>query len=105
MPTLIVDAISARAVAQQRSAASLAEVIHQVDAIYVTRVQKERFEDLSSYAALYGSYVVDNDVMKYAKPTCSVLHPLPRLNEIPPSFDNDPRAAYFRFVPALCQDS
>lgn len=96
MPANVVDTISARAVAQQHVSASLIRVIKYVDAIYVTRLQRERFQDQSAYRKFSGSYVVDGELMQNAKPSCAVLHPLPRVDEIPASFDTDPRAAYFR---------
>jgi aspartate carbamoyltransferase catalytic subunit len=64
--------------------------------LYVTRVQKERFTDESVYESVKGAYVIDPKVMKAAKERMIVMHPLPRVGEINPDFDDDPRAAYFR---------
>jgi aspartate carbamoyltransferase catalytic subunit len=64
--------------------------------LYVTRVQKERFEDAALYERVKGAYVVDQAVMKPAKRDMIVMHPLPRVGEISVEFDEDPRAAYFR---------
>mmetsp|Transcript_6059 Transcript_6059/g.15777 ORF Transcript_6059/g.15777 Transcript_6059/m.15777 type:complete len:329 (-) Transcript_6059:395-1381(-) len=96
MPSGLVDAIASQGLAKQSVATSLGEVIHFVDAVYVTRIQKERFEEPLNYEKVKGSYSVDPEIMKMAKSTCVVLHPLPRVDEIPSSFDTDPRAAYFR---------
>ena len=75
---------------------SLNEVISQADVLYVTRVQKERFEDLSEYEKVKDSYVVTPQVMHQAKRRMIVMHPLPRVGEIAQAVDSDPRAAYFR---------
>ena len=64
--------------------------------LYVTRVQKERFTDEAVYESVKGAYVIDPQVMKAAKQRMIVMHPLPRVGEIAPEFDDDPRAAYFR---------
>ncbi|MFN8443199.1 MAG: aspartate carbamoyltransferase [Caldilineaceae bacterium] len=72
------------------------EAISEVDVLYVTRVQKERFTDLSAYERVKDYYVVDAELLKRAKNNMIVMHPLPRINEISYDVDNDPRAAYFR---------
>jgi aspartate carbamoyltransferase catalytic subunit len=72
------------------------EVIGDVDVLYVTRVQKERFTDLAQYDRLKDYYVVDEALMSHAKQKMIVMHPLPRINEISYAIDDDPRAAYFR---------
>jgi aspartate carbamoyltransferase catalytic subunit len=64
--------------------------------LYVTRVQKERFEDPADYEKVKGAYVIDPAIMKAAKKEMIVMHPLPRVGEISVDFDDDPRAAYFR---------
>jgi carbamoyl-phosphate synthase/aspartate carbamoyltransferase len=75
---------------------NLEGVIANTDVLYVTRIQKERFEDLKEYDKVSGSFVVDNALLKKAKSQMIVMHPLPRINEINPECDFDPRAAYFR---------
>ncbi len=75
---------------------SLEEVLPETDVLYVTRVQKERFEDPADYEKVKGAYVIDPGIMKAAKQDMIVMHPLPRVGEISPDFDDDPRAAYFR---------
>ncbi|MCS7220310.1 MAG: aspartate carbamoyltransferase [Anaerolineae bacterium] len=74
------------------------DVIREVDVLYVTRVQKERFTDLSQYEAVKNCYIVDPELMKLAKERMIVMHPLPRVGEISYAVDDDPRAAYFRQV-------
>jgi aspartate carbamoyltransferase catalytic subunit len=71
-------------------------VIPDVDILYVTRIQKERFNDLSQYEAVKNLFIVDRSIVSRMKETARVLHPLPRVNEISTEVDNDPRAAYFR---------
>ncbi len=72
------------------------DVIRDVDVLYVTRVQKERFTDLAQYEAVKDCYVVDPELMTLAKEKMIVMHPLPRVGEISYAVDDDPRAAYFR---------
>lgn len=72
------------------------EIVGDVDVLYVTRVQKERFTDLAEYDRVKDHYVVDDVLMQNAKEKMIVMHPLPRVNEISYTVDNDPRAAYFR---------
>jgi carbamoyl-phosphate synthase/aspartate carbamoyltransferase len=74
----------------------LNEVIAQTDVLYVTRVQKERFEDLAEYERVANSYRITNATLKKAKANMIIMHPLPRVNEIDPEVDYDNRAAYFR---------
>lgn len=77
---------------------SLDSVIDQLDILYMTRVQKERFFNEQDYIRLKDSYILDTEKMKAAKKNMIVLHPLPRVNEITPEVDADPRAAYFKQV-------
>lgn len=72
------------------------DILAQTDVLYCTRVQKERFSDLSQYERLKDVYIVDNDVLSRAKKHMYIMHPLPRLNEIREEVDFDHRAAYFR---------
>jgi aspartate carbamoyltransferase catalytic subunit len=74
----------------------LDEVLPKVDVVYQTRIQKERFVDEAAYQAVRGVYVIDTDTMARLSPYAIVLHPLPRVDEIDPAVDADPRAAYFR---------
>ena len=75
---------------------SLEEAIPELDVLYMTRIQRERFDDSLEYERLKDSYVLTADKLEAAKPTMRVLHPLPRVNEISVKVDDDPRAAYFR---------
>ncbi|OLC15470.1 MAG: aspartate carbamoyltransferase [Chloroflexi bacterium] len=74
----------------------LDQVLPQVDVIYQTRIQKERFSDEASYLALKGVYRIDASTLAQMKKEAIVMHPLPRVDEIAPEVDADPRAAYFR---------
>ncbi len=73
----------------------LEENIGQLDILYMTRIQKERFVDVKKYEQVKGSYILTAEKMEKAKPDMAVLHPLPRVNEIAIDVDNDDRAAYF----------
>jgi aspartate carbamoyltransferase catalytic subunit len=86
------------AVAGTREAGSLEEAMPDLDVLYMTRVQKERFEDTAEYQRVKDSFVLDSEKMRAAKKEMIVLHPLPRVNEISRQVDSDPRAAYFRQV-------
>ena len=75
---------------------SLEKAMGQLDVLYMTRIQRERFDSAEAYERLKNSYVLDMEKMALAKEDMCVLHPLPRVNEISVKVDNDPRAAYFR---------
>jgi aspartate carbamoyltransferase catalytic subunit len=74
----------------------LEEVMPELDLLYMTRVQKERFFNEEDYIRLKDSFILDSKKMAYAKTDMLVLHPLPRVNEIATEIDNDPRAVYFK---------
>lgn len=76
----------------------LEEVIESLDILYMTRVQKERFFNEADYIRLKDSYILDLNKLENAKKDLTILHPLPRVNEISMEVDNDPRACYFRQV-------
>ena len=76
----------------------LEDVMPELDLLYMTRVQKERFFNEEDYIRLKNSYVLTKEKMGLAKPDMAVLHPLPRVNEIALDVDDDPRAAYFEQV-------
>ena len=80
----------------QNEFSTLEKVLPETDVLYVTRVQKERFENADEYEKVKGAYVIDPAVMKAAKRDMIVMHPLPRVTEISMDFDDYPRAAYFR---------
>ena len=75
---------------------SLEEAMPQLDVLYMTRIQRERFDDPYEYERLKDSYILTAEKMGLAKEQMCVLHPLPRVNEISVKVDDDPRAAYFR---------
>jgi len=77
---------------------NLEKTIPQVDVLYVTRIQKERFPDVAEYAKVKGVYRIDIDSLKNAKKDLIILHPLPRVDEIAPEVDNTPQARYFQQV-------
>ena len=75
---------------------SLEEAMPALDVLYMTRIQRERFDDPAVYERLKDSYILTPDKLETAKETMRILHPLPRVNEISVKVDSDPRAAYFR---------
>ena len=75
---------------------SMEDAMPELDVLYMTRIQRERFDDPAEYERLKDSYVLTAEKMKLAKEQMAVLHPLPRVNEISVKVDDDPRAAYFR---------
>ena len=81
---------------EYRETTSLDDAMEELDILYMTRVQKERFFNEEDYIRMKDCYILDKDKMKLAKPDMYVLHPLPRVNEISVEVDEDPRAAYFR---------
>ena len=76
----------------------LEDVMPDLDILYMTRVQKERFFNEEDYVRLKDFYILNNEKMPLAKPDMIVLHPLPRVNEISVEVDDDPRAVYFKQV-------
>lgn len=75
---------------------SLSEAMPMLDVLYMTRIQKERFASEAQYEAQKGVYVLDKEKLNMGKRDLKVLHPLPRVDEITPDVDDDPRAAYFK---------
>ena len=74
---------------------TMEEVMPELDILYMTRVQRERFFNEEDYVRLKDSYVLTQQKLDLGKADLAVLHPLPRVNEIAPEVDNDPRAMYF----------
>jgi aspartate carbamoyltransferase len=95
MPPEIIAELEAKGV-RQTEHATLDKALPETDVLYVTRVQQERFESEQVYDSVKSAFVVDRKVMAGAKKDMIVMHPLPRVTEISPDFDADPRAAYFR---------
>ncbi len=94
MPKDVLDVVNSTGHSYQETE-DVHDCISDVDVLYVTRVQKERFTDLAVYEEVKDHYVVDPALMSKAKERMIVMHPLPRINEISYAIDNDPRAAYF----------
>jgi len=95
MPLHVVEELQAQGIVQHEYT-TLDKVLPETDVLYVTRVQKERFEDLNEYEIVKNAYVITPDTLKPAKEKMTVMHPLPRVGEITMDVDADPRAAYFR---------
>jgi len=95
MPREVMDEVGATGIPQAEFG-TLEQVLPETDVLYVTRVQKERFEDPADYDKVKDAFVVNPQIMKAAKQQMIVMHPLPRVGEISTDFDDDPRAAYFR---------
>jgi len=74
----------------------LDEVLHEVDVVYVTRIQRERFPDVQEYEKVKGTYTIDEKTLARAKKDVAVMHPLPRLDEISQSIDHTKNAIYFK---------
>ena len=77
---------------------SLENAMPELDVLYMTRVQRERFFNEADYVRLKDTYILGLDKLKNAKPDLCILHPLPRVNEISVAVDDDPRACYFKQV-------
>jgi aspartate carbamoyltransferase len=95
MPKDVMDEVASKDVPQAEFS-RLEDALPQTDVLYVTRVQKERFEDQAVYEKVKEAFIVNPEVMKPARERMIVMHPLPRVTEISQAFDDDPRAAYFR---------
>jgi aspartate carbamoyltransferase len=95
MPSNLVSELAAKGIPQTERG-DLEPVLPETDVLYVTRVQKERFEDPQQYESVRGTYVITPQTLQLAKDEMIVMHPLPRVGEITIEVDQDPRAAYFR---------
>jgi carbamoyl-phosphate synthase/aspartate carbamoyltransferase len=95
MPKDVMEAVAAAGI-KQNVYSNLDDVIGTTDVLYMTRVQKERFDTEEEYRRVKDAYILNNDVLSKAKSQMIVMHPLPRVNEIEPEVDFDQRAAYFR---------
>ena len=93
MPDYVKELLSE---SQYEEVQSLEDVLGDSDVLYMTRIQKERFEDVREYDRLNGTYILDAEKMKSASENMIVMHPLPRVNEITEEVDSDPRAKYFQ---------
>ena len=97
VPDYITDMLKEMGISYEENT-SLEDTIADLDLLYMTRVQKERFFNEEDYVRLKDFYILDEAKMKLAKPDMIVLHPLPRVNEISVEVDDDPRAVYFKQV-------
>jgi aspartate carbamoyltransferase len=95
MPQEIIHELKEQGVPQEEFD-TLEPVIGQTDVLYVTRVQKERFENQDDYESVKGAFVITPEIMDKAREKMVLMHPLPRVGEISMEVDEDPRAAYFR---------
>lgn len=99
VPQYIIDMLE-KAGAEYKQVETMEAVMHELDILYMTRVQRERFFNEEDYIRLKDTYILNMDKLANAKKDMAILHPLPRVNEISVEVDDDPHAAYFR--QALC---
>ncbi len=95
MPREVIEEVKEKGLPQEEHE-TLDEVLPETDVLYVTRVQRERFDNLEEYEQVKDAYVITAKTLEKAKDRMIVMHPLPRVNEIAMEVDQDPRAAYFR---------
>lgn len=95
MPRDVIEEVEEKGLPQKEYTV-LDKVLPETDVLYVTRVQRERFENLEEYEKVKDAYVISAKTMERAREKMIVMHPLPRVNEIAMEVDRDPRAAYFR---------
>jgi aspartate carbamoyltransferase len=95
IPLEIIDEVDKKGVPQAEFS-TLEPVLPRTDVLYVTRVQKERFEQLSDYELVKSAFIISPETLTIAKERMIIMHPLPRVGEISMEVDDDPRAAYFR---------
>jgi len=95
MPSEITAGLKARG-AEIEETENLEKALSVSDIVYVTRVQRERFENPQEYEKVKGSYIINNSIINQAKKGITILHPLPRVDEISTDIDDYEGAAYFR---------
>ncbi|MDE7109574.1 MAG: aspartate carbamoyltransferase [Muribaculaceae bacterium] len=98
LPDYMKEEVCDRYGVDYREVDTMEEVMGELDVLYMTRVQKERFFDEDEYDRVKDFFILDSEKLKLARPEMRILHPLPRVNEITVDVDADPRAAYFRQV-------
>lgn len=98
VPGYVRDEVLKRNGIEYKEVGSMADVMGDLDILYMTRVQRERFFNEDDYLRLRDSYILTPDKLKDAKPSLKIMHPLPRVNEISTAVDSDPRACYFKQV-------
>jgi len=95
MPTEVLEELNEKGI-EQHELSSLDDILPHTNVLYVTRIAKERFSDISLYEKVKDSYNITPTTLRRAAENMIIMHPLPRLNEISIDVDSDPRAAYFR---------
>ena len=98
VPNYIITEIFEKNNIEYKEVSSMEEVMGELDILYMTRVQKERFFNEADYIRLKDTYILEKGKLKNAKDDLAILHPLPRVNEISVEIDDDPRACYFKQV-------
>ncbi len=98
VPDYIKDGVLKESGIPYTEAERIEEVIPSLDILYMTRVQRERFFNEADYVRLKDTYILEPKKLEFAKPDLSIMHPLPRVNEISVTVDDDPRACYFKQV-------
>lgn len=98
MPRYIIEDELERRGIPYEEVATMEEAMSELDVLYMTRVQKERFFNEADYIRLKDSYILTPEKLETAKSDMCILHPLPRVNEISVAVDDDPRACYFKQV-------
>ncbi len=98
LPSYIKKDVLAKNGIEYKQTTSLEEAMPELDILYMTRVQRERFFNEEDYLRLKDSYILDTKKLKTAKDSLCIMHPLPRVNEISVEVDSDPRACYFKQV-------
>jgi aspartate carbamoyltransferase catalytic subunit len=97
MPSEITDRLREQGV-EVVETTDLEAALAEADVLYMTRIQKERFDDPAEYERLKGSYILTREMVERIRPDVTILHPLPRVDEIATDVDSLPNAAYFRQV-------
>ena len=95
LPQKIFQEISERNI-EQTEHENIDDIIEQTDVLYVTRIQQERFDSENEYNKIKDAYIITPQILTKAKSSLRIMHPLPRVDEISPELDSDPRAVYFR---------
>ena len=96
LPSYIREGILSKQQIPHKEVERLEDALPELDLLYMTRVQKERFFNEEDYVRMKDFYILDKAKLELAKPDMYILHPLPRVNEIAVEVDSDPRAAYFK---------
>jgi aspartate carbamoyltransferase catalytic subunit len=98
LPSYVKNDVLKKCGIEYKQTTNLEEVMPELDILYMTRVQRERFFNEEDYLRLKDSYVLNTQKLQTAKKDLCIMHPLPRVNEISVAVDKDPRACYFKQV-------